>query len=218
MACTGKKAKNEEQSQLLIFLFKMRDLDGYRSIGCSLSIRFSRNDGGGTQRRSAQLSVDPVSSEMESESEARIDRVRRYFGYTGAIMRLVYWIALPILCLSLTASTDQPWPPPGAECGESVLAHYNEGPKFANAAQVYPEHTKYIGELLRQGKIAAAGRMRDANRALIIARTKDLAEAQAWVNEDPFVRNGVVKATFEVWGHCWAVGVAAPDLVPPKAQ
>ncbi|MGO9241191.1 MAG: YciI family protein [Bryobacteraceae bacterium] len=118
----------------------------------------------------------------------------------------------------MAASADPPWPPPGTECGESVLAHYAEGPNFATAAQVFPEHAKYIGELLRQGKFVAAGRMKDANRALILIRTNDLAEAQTWVNEDPFVKNGVVKATLEVWGHCWAVGVPAPDFAPAKAK
>ncbi len=133
-------------------------------------------------------------------------------------MRSLRWITLLIVCLPMAASTDPPWPPPGTECGESVLAHYDEGPNFATAAQVFPEHAKYIGELLRQGKFVAAGRMKDATRALILIRTKDLAEAQAWVNEDPFVKNGVVKATLEVWGHCWAVGVPAPDFAPPKAK
>jgi hypothetical protein len=38
------------------------------------------------------------------------------------------------------------------------------------------------------------------------------------VNEDPFVKNGVVKASFEVWGHCWAAGVPAPDFAAVKSK
>jgi uncharacterized protein YciI len=120
---------------------------------------------------------------------------------------------LLVLGTGLFASEEPTWPPKGTECGESVLAFYEEGPNFANAMQVYPEHAKYVAELLKQGKAAAAGRMKEGNKALIIVRTKDIAEAQAWVNQDPFVQKGVVKASFMAWGHCWAPGTPAPDFV-----
>jgi uncharacterized protein YciI len=113
----------------------------------------------------------------------------------------------------LFASEEPTWPPKGTECGESVLAFYEEGPNFANVMQVYPEHLKYVTELLKQGKVAAAGRMKEGTKALMIVRTKDIAEAQAWVNQDPFVQKGVVRASFMAWGHCWAPGTPAPDFV-----
>jgi uncharacterized protein YciI len=120
---------------------------------------------------------------------------------------------LLVLGAGLFASEEPTWPPKGTECGEWVLAFYDEGPNFANVMQVYPEHSKYVTELLKQGKVAAAGRMKEGTKALMIVRTKDIAEAQAWVNQDPFVQKGVVKASFMAWGHCWAPGTAAPDFV-----
>jgi len=120
---------------------------------------------------------------------------------------------LLLISAGLFASEEPAWPPKGMECGESVLAFYDEGPNFANVMQVYPEHSKYVTELLKQGKVAAAGRMKEGTKALMIVRTKDVAEAQAWVNQDPFVQKGVVKASFMAWGHCWAPGMAAPDFV-----
>jgi uncharacterized protein YciI len=114
--------------------------------------------------------------------------------------------------VALYAADEPAWPPKGTECGQSVLAFYEEGPNFANAMQVYPEHVKFVTELLRQGKVAAAGRMKEDTKALMIVRTKDVAEAQAWVNQDPFVQKGVVKSSFMTWGHCWAPGTPAPDF------
>ena len=100
-------------------------------------------------------------------------------------------LACLLLAVSSVFAFDEPVrPPKGTTCGDSILAFYEEGPNFANAAQVYPEHAKYITDLLGQGKAAAAGKMKDANKALIIVRTKDITEAQAWVNQDPFVQKG----------------------------
>ena len=122
-------------------------------------------------------------------------------------------LACLLLAVSSVFAFDEPVrPPKGTTCGDSILAFYEEGPNFANAAQVYPEHAKYITDLLGQGKAAAAGKMKDANKALIIVRTKDIAEAQAWVSQDPFVQKGVVKASFMAWAHCWAPGISAPDM------
>ena len=120
---------------------------------------------------------------------------------------------LLFLVSGLFASEEPTWPPKGTDCGESVLAFYEEGPNFANVMQVYPEHLTYVTELLKQGKVAAAGRMKEGTKALMIVRTKDITEAQAWVNQDPFVQKGVVRASFMAWGHCWAPGTPAPDFV-----
>ncbi len=124
---------------------------------------------------------------------------------------------ISLACLLLAGAclfaTDEPaWPPKGTECGESVLAFYEQGPNFADAMQVFPDHAKYVTELLKQGKVAAAGRMKEGTKALMIVRTKDIAEAQSWVNQDPFVQKGVVKSSFMAWGHCWAPGTHAPDF------
>lgn len=128
-------------------------------------------------------------------------------------------LACFLLAGSCLFAADEPaWPPKGTECGESVLAFYEQGPNFANAMQVFPDHSKYLTELLQQGKVAAAGRMKEGAKALMIVRTKDIAEAQAWVNQDPFVQKGVVKATFMAWVHCWASGIPAPDFAAPAGK
>lgn len=120
--------------------------------------------------------------------------------------------------VGLFAADEPTWPPKGTDCGESVLAFYEEGPNFANAMQVYPEHAKFVTELLKQGKFAAAGKMKEGAKALIIVRTKDLAEAQALVSQDPFVQKGVVKPSFMTWGHCWAPGTPPPDFAAAKGK
>jgi uncharacterized protein YciI len=138
-------------------------------------------------------------------------------------MRFTFIPCLLLVGSCLFASEEPAWPPKGTQCGESVLAFYEEGPNFARAMQVYPEHLKYLTELLKQGKVAAAGRMKDATKALMIVRTKDLAEAQAcvnqeWANNVPFVQKGVVRSSFLTWGHCWAPGTPAPDFVDASGK
>jgi uncharacterized protein YciI len=115
-----------------------------------------------------------------------------------------------------TLSAQEPKPPAGTTCGESVVAFYDEGPNFAKVMEVYAGHAAYLGGLLKDGKAVAAGRFKDLNRALTILKTADLEQAKTWVNSDPFVKEGIVKATFAVWPHCWAVGLPAPDLAPAK--
>lgn len=127
-------------------------------------------------------------------------------------MKPISLACLLFACSGAFAADEPAWPPKGTECGESVVALYEQGPNFADAMQVFPDHAKYLTELLKQGKIAAAGRMKEGAKALMIVRTKDVAEAQSWVNQDPFVQKGVVKSSFMTWGHCWAPGTPAPDF------
>ena len=124
-----------------------------------------------------------------------------------------------IWVLSLLAATamsglaqDPSWPPKGTTCGDSVVAFYEAGPNFSKVQEVYPRHAAYLGGLLSEGKIASAGRMKDGASALVITRTPKIEEAQALIDADPFVKEGVVKATYHVWGHCWGAGVPVPDL------
>ena len=127
-------------------------------------------------------------------------------------MKPISLACLLLACSSVFAADEPAWPPKGTECGDSVVAFYEQGPNFADAMQVFPDHAKYLTELLKQGKVAAAGRMKEGAKALMIVRTKDIAEAQTWVNQDPFVQKGVVKPSFMTWGHCWAPGTPAPDF------
>ena len=127
-------------------------------------------------------------------------------------MRSTVVLCVLFIGVGLFAADEPARPPKGTECGESVLAFYEEGPNFANVMQVYPEHAKFITEVLKQGKFAAAGKMKEGSKALILLRTKDMAEAQALVNQDPFVQKGVVKASYMTWNHCWAPGTPAPDF------
>lgn len=55
-------------------------------------------------------------------------------------MKPILVSALFLIGSCLFASQEPAWPPNSSECGESVLALYDEGPNFANVMQVYPEH------------------------------------------------------------------------------
>jgi uncharacterized protein YciI len=125
------------------------------------------------------------------------------------------WILSFLAATAVFALAQDPlWPPKGTTCGDSVVAFYEAGPNFSKAMEVYPRHATYLGVLLSEGKIAGAGRMKDGASALVITRTPKLEEAQALIDADPFVKEGVVKASYHIWGHCWGAGVPAPDLAP----
>ena len=66
-----KKTKNTEQSQLAIFVFRMKDLIGSPPILHSLPIRFSNSTADEPRGRSVQLILDRVSSAMRRVRERR---------------------------------------------------------------------------------------------------------------------------------------------------
>lgn len=80
-----------------------------------------------------------------------------------------------------------------------------DAPESADArSQARPEHLERLRELQRQGRLMVAGPCPhdDApepgpagmSGSVVIAEFDDLADARAWADEDPYVREGVFES------------------------
>jgi uncharacterized protein YciI len=58
---------------------------------------------------------------------------------------------------------------------------------------VRPAHRAYVTDLFEQGHIRMSGPLADDTGAVIVYRAASLVEAQALVDADPYVREGVVR-------------------------
>ncbi|MEO6867688.1 MAG: YciI family protein [Gaiellales bacterium] len=58
---------------------------------------------------------------------------------------------------------------------------------------VRPEHRAYVGELFERGEIRMSGPLEGDAGAVIVYAAADLAAADALVQADPYVREGVVQ-------------------------
>ena len=78
-------------------------------------------------------------------------------------------------------------------------------PKFAviltyDAAQterrqeVRPSHREYLRSLADEGKLLHAGPFTDDSGALIVYEAESRADAEGFLANDPFTKNGIVKA------------------------
>lgn len=67
-------------------------------------------------------------------------------------------------------------------------------------ADLRPQHRDYLSDLMKQGKIVAAGPYADGSGTLIVYELADQAEAQAIVDADPFTTGGVfVSCELKPW-------------------
>jgi uncharacterized protein len=67
-------------------------------------------------------------------------------------------------------------------------------------AGVRPRHREYLGKLKEEGKIVASGPFEDDSGALIIYEADDQAEAESFIEGDPFRAAGVFQSyTIKPW-------------------
>jgi len=75
----------------------------------------------------------------------------------------------------------------------------------ANQAKFAQEHLSYMLGLMKSGKIISAGPMSDNHTAAILFATKDWAEAEEMLKNEPFHREHVLKVTsHSIWNACEA--------------
>lgn len=71
-----------------------------------------------------------------------------------------------------------------------------------------PEHLRHVGQAHERGLLVMGGAYADpADGAAIVFKTEDRGEIEHWIEDDPYVRNGLVTE----WRiRSWNVGVGAP--------
>jgi len=138
-------------------------------------------------------------------------------------------IGLMWLCLWSAASIgssahDQPQSPTTAEPQNKLvqfhLAILRTGPQFMppsrpEALPLWKNHLAYVTSLLAAGKAIIAGPFGDDGdiRGIYIFRARSAAEATEWVQADPAITSGLLKAELHPW---WAEDVMKPAVLPLK--
>ena len=65
----------------------------------------------------------------------------------------------------------------------------------AAMAKVRPEHRTYMTGLVKDGKVLAAGSfLPDSDGGLFLYEAASLEEAQRFVDNDPYIRSGVIRS------------------------
>ena len=94
---------------------------------------------------------------------------------------------------------------PGLDCRPKIVALYEAGPNWSKLDQYTPQHLDYLRAQLKKGTFAAVGPFLGGEKsALVILNVPDAKEADALVQQDPFVINKVVTYTTHQWAHCRA--------------
>ena len=97
---------------------------------------------------------------------------------------------------------------PGLDCKPKFLALYGAGPNWSKLEQYTPLHLDYLRAQLKKGAFVAGGPFLGEKGGLIILNVADAKEAEALVQQDPFVINKVVTYTMRQWAHCRAESAA----------
>ncbi len=84
------------------------------------------------------------------------------------------------------------------------MAILDEGPNVARGKELYQQHIEYVLRNMNSGKILAAGPT-DGHTAIMVFATRDWAEAEGILKDEPFTREGVLKiASHYLWNACEA--------------
>ncbi len=85
------------------------------------------------------------------------------------------------------------------------------GPDLSKIAEIRPIHRQYLGELLKNGKLAISGPFVGDSGALIVYEAESTEEAETLIANDPFSKVGV----FASWNiRPWNVVMGNPALLP----
>ena len=85
------------------------------------------------------------------------------------------------------------------------------GPDLSKIHEIRPTHRLYLGELLKNGKLAISGPFVDDSGALIVYEADSQEEAETLIANDPFSKAGV----FAHWRiKPWNVVMGNPALLP----
>ena len=102
----------------------------------------------------------------------------------------------------------------GLDCKAKIVALYDAGPNWANAAQYVPMHLQFLRTQLNQGTIAVGGPFTGGEPGgLVVFNVADQKQADVLLQEDPFVAKKVVIYTTRSWAHCQAD--SAPSTPKP---
>ena len=116
------------------------------------------------------------------------------------------YLAIAIFVLAGLPCVAQAPKVPGLDCKPKIVALYEAGPNWSNSKQYVAEHLDYLRAQLKKGTFAVGGPFLGAEKpgGLMVLNVSDPKDADALVQQDPFVANKVVTFTTRQWAHCRA--------------
>jgi uncharacterized protein YciI len=101
------------------------------------------------------------------------------------------------------------------ECVVKIVNHVSYISDAEKVASVRPVHRAFMSKLGEQGRLVAAGPLRDGSGAIFIYEADNLEDAEAIFAQDPYTLAGVVA------GHtmqAWEIVNVYPDLFRPTGR
>ena len=120
------------------------------------------------------------------------------------------YLAAAVLALAGVQCAAQAPKVPGLDCKPKIIALYEAGPNWNNSNQYVPQHLDFLRAQLKKGTLAVGGPFlgREKPGGLMVLNVTDPKDAEALLQQDPFVANKVVTYTTRVWAHCRAESAA----------
>jgi uncharacterized protein YciI len=119
--------------------------------------------------------------------------------------------ALSALVLAMFAAAAVPAhaaAPEDFDCNKKTVVTYHPGPNWAQFRERLAEHLDFVKARLEQKAMAYGSPVSDASGApvggLFVYNETDLDRVEALVQDDIFVRDGVVTFSVVSWGMCQA--------------
>lgn len=116
------------------------------------------------------------------------------------------YLAVAIFLLTGLQCAAQAPKVPGLDCNPKIIALYEAGPNWSNSKQYVAQHLDFLRTQLKKGTLVVGGPFLGAEKpgGLSVLNVSDPKEADALIQQDPFVANKVVTFTTRQWAHCQA--------------
>jgi uncharacterized protein YciI len=116
--------------------------------------------------------------------------------------------ALAITAFAAAAIATHAAMPDDFDCNKKTVVTYHPGPNWAQFSERLAEHLDFVKAKLEQKAMAYGSPVADASGApvggLFVYNDTDLDSVEALVQDDSFVKNGVVTFNVVSWGMCQA--------------
>jgi|HubBroStandDraft_1064217.scaffolds.fasta_scaffold81914_2 uncharacterized protein YciI len=116
--------------------------------------------------------------------------------------------ALALAALAIAAVPAHAATPDDFVCDKKTVVTYHPGPNWAQFSERLAEHLDFVKAKLEQKAMVYGAPVADASGApvggLFVYNDTDLDSVEALVQDDTFVKNGVVTFNVVSWGMCQA--------------
>jgi uncharacterized protein YciI len=116
--------------------------------------------------------------------------------------------ALALAAFAAAAVATRAATPDDFDCNKKTVVTYHPGPNWAQFSELLPAHLDFVKAQLEQKAMAYGSPVADASGApvggLFVYNDTDLDSVEALVQDDAFVKNGVVTFNVVSWGMCQA--------------